>query len=132
MRIISYLDGGTPGLGVLTSDEEFASVYELDKNLPHTLDGLLRVRDGLERLRGKAAGATGKHRLSEVTFAPLLAHPHGFWALALNFRDHIAETQLTTSEEYPQIFLRVPASFVAPGAPLLAPPFDLARAFDYE
>ncbi|HEV8019714.1 MAG TPA: fumarylacetoacetate hydrolase family protein [Candidatus Lustribacter sp.] len=132
MRIISYLDGGTPGLGVLTSDTEFASVYELDKNLPHTLDGLLGVRDGLDRLRSKVAGVKGKHRLNDVTFAPLLAQPHGFWALALNFRDHIAETQLTTSDKYPQIFLRVPASFVAPGAPLLAPPFDLGRAFDYE
>jgi 2-keto-4-pentenoate hydratase/2-oxohepta-3-ene-1,7-dioic acid hydratase in catechol pathway len=132
MRIISYATAGVSNLGVMTGDDSFAAVHELDAALPRTLDALLQRPDGLERLRSVAAGAEGDHRLSEVTLELPLQRPHGFWALALNFKAHIQETGLTTSAEHPQIFLRVPASFVPPGAPLLAPPPDVARAFDYE
>jgi 2-keto-4-pentenoate hydratase/2-oxohepta-3-ene-1,7-dioic acid hydratase in catechol pathway len=132
MRIISYVAAGIPSLGVLTSDDSFVAVHELDASLPRTLDGLLQVPDGLDRLRSATKGAKGNHRLSEVDLALPLQQPHGFWALALNFKTHIQETGLTTSLEHPQIFLRVPASFVPPGAPMMAPPPDVARAFDYE
>jgi 2-keto-4-pentenoate hydratase/2-oxohepta-3-ene-1,7-dioic acid hydratase in catechol pathway len=132
MRIISYSDKGVPSLGVVTGEAAFASVHELDPTLPQTLDALLEVPGGLERLRTAAAGATGTHALADVTYAPLLEQPHAFWALALNFKTHLAETGLTTSHVHPQIFLRVPASFVVPNAPLVAPPPDVARAFDYE
>jgi 2-keto-4-pentenoate hydratase/2-oxohepta-3-ene-1,7-dioic acid hydratase in catechol pathway len=132
MRIISYSAKGVPSLGVVTGEAAFASVHELDPKLPHTLDALLEVPGGLERLRAAAAGATGTHALADVAYAPLLEQPHAFWALALNFKTHLAETGLTTSQVHPQIFLRVPASFVVPNAPLVAPPPDVARAFDYE
>lgn len=132
MRIISYSADGVPSLGVLMDDEHFAAVHELDAGLPRTLDALLERSDGLERLRTVTKGAAGNHRLAAVTLGTLLQQPHAFWALALNFKTHIQETGLTTSVEHPQIFLRVPASFVPPGAPLLAPPPEIARAFDYE
>jgi 2-keto-4-pentenoate hydratase/2-oxohepta-3-ene-1,7-dioic acid hydratase in catechol pathway len=132
MRIISYLDGGTPSLGVLTSDTTFAAVHELDSKLPRTLDALLAKKKGLAKLTDAAKGATGKHKLADAELAMLLQQPHAFWALALNFKNHIQETGLTTSDKFPQIFLRVPWSFVPPNAPLVAPPPDVARAFDYE
>ena len=132
MRIISYLDKNVPSLGVLTSDDTFADVHELDPKLPGTLDALLQLPDGLAKLRAASAGATGKHKLAGVKYSHLLHHPPAFWALALNFKTHILETGLTTSEVHPQIFLRVPKSFVPHEAPLVAPPLDLARAFDYE
>ena len=116
MRIISYFDQGVPSLGVMTSDTTYAEVHDLDRKLPHTLDALLRLPDGLAKLRTAAKGAVGKHPLSAVKYAPLLEQPHGFWALALNFKTHILETGLTTSEVHPQIFLRVPKSFVPPNA----------------
>jgi 2-keto-4-pentenoate hydratase/2-oxohepta-3-ene-1,7-dioic acid hydratase in catechol pathway len=132
MRIISYLDQNAPSLGIMTSDDTFAAVHELDPKLPRTLDALLQLPAGLSQLRAASMGAKGNHRLADVQLAMLLQQPHAVWALALNFKTHIQETGLTTSEEYPQIFVRVPASFVPPGAPLVAPPPDVARAFDYE
>jgi len=132
MRLISYLAEGAPSLGLLVDDATFAAAHDLDPALPRTLDALLRLPDGLARLRAAASGAVGANQLAGVTFAPLLAAPHAFWALALNFKTHLAETGLTTSAEYPQIFLRVAASFVPPNAPLVAPPAEVARAFDYE
>ena len=47
MRIISYVEAGSPRLGVMTGDETFAAVAELDPSLPHTLDALLVIPDGL-------------------------------------------------------------------------------------
>ncbi len=132
MRIMSYLDRGVPSLGVLTGAETFVAAHELDAAFPRTLDALLQVPGGIDRLRSLTAGITGSRRFDAVTLAPLLVQPHGFWALALNFKTHIEETKLTTSLEHPQIFLRVPASFVPAGAPLVAPPPEIARAFDYE
>jgi 2-keto-4-pentenoate hydratase/2-oxohepta-3-ene-1,7-dioic acid hydratase in catechol pathway len=132
MRIISYAADGIPSLGVLTDDATFIAVHELDAELPRTLDALLQLPDGFAKLLRTTAGAAGKHPLDNLAFAPLLQRPHAFWALALNFKTHLAETGLTTSHVHPQIFLRVPASFVPPNAPLLAPPPDVARAFDYE
>src|SRR5271155_5235341 len=103
MRIISYLDGGTPSLGVLTSDTMFAAVHELDPKLPRTLDTLLAQKDGLTKLTAAAKGKTGNHALADAELAMLLQQPHGFWALALNFKNHIQETGLTTSDKFPQI-----------------------------
>jgi 2-keto-4-pentenoate hydratase/2-oxohepta-3-ene-1,7-dioic acid hydratase in catechol pathway len=63
---------------------------------------------------------------------PFLDRPNALWALALNFKSHIAETGLTTSREFPQVFLRTVASYVGQDEPLLCPPAEIARAFDYE
>src|ERR1700723_2080667 len=103
MRIISYAAAGVSNLGVMTGDDSFAAVHELDAALPRTLDALLQLPGGLERLRSVTAGAKGNHRLSDVTLELPLQRPHGFWALALNFKTHIQETGLTTSAEHPQI-----------------------------
>ena len=132
MRIISYKLDGTLSLGVLTDDAMFVAVHECDPALPRTLDALLQLPDGLARLRAATQGVAGTHRLADVALELPVQRPHGFWALALNFKTHIEETKLTTSHEYPQIFLRVPESFVPPSAPLVAPPLEIARAFDYE
>jgi 2-keto-4-pentenoate hydratase/2-oxohepta-3-ene-1,7-dioic acid hydratase in catechol pathway len=40
--------------------------------------------------------------------------------------------RLTTSRDYPHIFLRTAASYVGANEPLLAPAELVARAFDYE
>lgn len=132
MRIVAYTAHGESGLGVLVDDATFVPAHEADPGLPRALDELLALPDGLERLRRATQGASGTRRLADVRLECLLRRPHAFWALALNFVPHIEETKLTTSKEFPQVFLRVPASFVPPGAPLLAPPPETARAFDYE
>jgi 2-keto-4-pentenoate hydratase/2-oxohepta-3-ene-1,7-dioic acid hydratase in catechol pathway len=132
MRIISYTENGTPRLGVMTGDDAFVAVHDCDAALPGTLQGVLNAAGGLDRLRAATAGKSGNRKLADVTLDLPIPRPHGFWALALNFKTHIEETKLTTSDVYPQIFLRVPHSFVPPGAPLVAPPPDIARAFDYE
>ena len=132
MRLFQFDDAGRPGLGAAVSDTEFVNLSEANPDLPRDLQSLLTLPDGLERARAAVAKATVRKPIAGVTFLPLISRPNAIWALALNFKRHIEETGLTTSKEHPHIFLRHGASIVAHGQPLLCPPPEVARAFDYE
>ncbi len=132
MRIISYSANGTDHVGVMTSDSHFIALDEVAPQLPRTLRAILEMPDGLARVRDAAGGKTGTHALKDVKLLPLIANPHVTWALALNFKTHIEETGLTTSREFPHLFIRTPASMVGDGHPLLCPPPEVAKEFDYE
>jgi 2-keto-4-pentenoate hydratase/2-oxohepta-3-ene-1,7-dioic acid hydratase in catechol pathway len=132
MRIISYSENGAPRIGVVTGADRFLPVADIAPKLPTTLRALIALPDGLARLRDAAAGKTGTRSLAEVSFLPVIADPHVTWALALNFKKHIEETGLTTSKEFPHLFIRTPASLVGHNQPLLCPPPAIAKEFDYE
>ena len=132
MKIIAYVDNGRTALGLMTGETEFVSVADIAPDLPCDLIGILALEGGLDRLRAAASGQEGRRALAEVTLKPFLDRPNALWALALNFKSHIEETGLPTSREFPHLFLRTVASYVGAGEPILAPPADVARAFDYE
>lgn len=132
MKIIAYSDAGHQALGVVTSNTHFVPVAEIAPDLPADLIEILEMDDGLERLRASAAGKTGNRLLASVTLKPFLGRPNAMWALALNFKSHIAETGLQTNPDYPHLFLRTAASYVGAGESIVAPPEAVARAFDYE
>ena len=88
--------------------------------------------DGLTRIEHAAAGKEGTRNVANVTLKPFLHRPNAMWALALNFKTHIKETGLTTSFDFPHLFMRTEASYVGAGKSLLAPVPEIARAFDYE
>ena len=66
------------------------------------------------RARDAVGGKPGTRGLKEVSFLPVIPDPHVTWALALNFKRHIDETGLTTSREFPHLFIRTPMSLVGP------------------
>ena len=132
MRVISFEGHGQSGLGVMADEATFVAVQEIAPELPNTLIEVLQLRDGIDHIRRALRPGAKAYRLEDFTLKPFLQRPNALWALALNFKSHIAETGLTTSLEYPQIFLRTPASFVGHAEPLLCPPPELARAYDYE
>jgi 2-keto-4-pentenoate hydratase/2-oxohepta-3-ene-1,7-dioic acid hydratase in catechol pathway len=132
MKIIRYERAGVSGLGVMVDATRFISLRAAVPDLPATTLGILTVDPGLDRLRRALESRSPDMSLAEVTLKPFLEYPNALWALALNFKSHIAETGLTTSLEYPHIFLRTVASYVGHGEPLLCPPPEIARAFDYE
>ena len=132
MRIISYEEGGAARIGVVAGPESFVPAGALAPSLPGSLRALLAVPDGLARLEEAAAGKPGTRSLKEVRFLPVIPDPHVTWALALNFKKHIEETGLTTSKEFPHLFIRTPASLVGQNEPLLCPPPEIAKEFDYE
>lgn len=132
MRLFQYDDGGRAGIGIAVSETEFFELSTVDASLPRDMKSLLAMRDGLDRARRAMTPAAPRRPLAGITFLPLISRPNAIWALALNFKRHIEETGLTTSQKFPHVFLRMPASIVAHGAPLLCPPPEVARAFDYE
>ncbi|UDM52364.1 fumarylacetoacetate hydrolase family protein [Cupriavidus sp. MP-37] len=132
MKIIAYANGNATALGVVTSPTHFVAVAEIAPDLPASLIALLELEDGLARLREAVEGVTGNRALASVRLKPFLARPNAMWALALNFKSHLAETGLQTNGDYPHLFLRTPASYVGAGEAIVAPPEAVARAFDYE
>ncbi|WP_179400962.1 fumarylacetoacetate hydrolase family protein [Burkholderia guangdongensis] len=132
MKIIAYSDAGKIALGVVTSDLHFLAVADVAPDLPARLIEILEMDGGLDRLRAAVAGKVGDRLLADVTLKPFLDRPNAMWALALNFKSHIAETGLHTNPDYPHLFMRTPASYVGALEPIVAPPEAVARAFDYE
>jgi 2-keto-4-pentenoate hydratase/2-oxohepta-3-ene-1,7-dioic acid hydratase in catechol pathway len=132
MKIIRYQHRGQSGMGVMIDERRFIGLLEAAPHLPATLVGILALGDSLEPVRRTVQGREANVSIMDVTLRPFLDQPNALWALALNFKSHIAETGLTTSREFPQVFLRTVASYVGHGAPLLCPPHEIARAFDYE
>ena len=132
MKIIRYEQRGQSGIGVMADDRRFIGLLEAAPQLPPTLLGIMALGDGLEPVRRAVQGREPNLSIAAVTLRPFLERPNALWALALNFKSHIAETGLTTSREFPQVFLRTVASYVGQDEPLLCPPAEIARAFDYE
>jgi len=132
MKIIRYEHRGQSGIGVMADDRRFIGLLEAAPQLPPTLLGIMAMGDGLEPVRRAVQGWEPNLSIADVTLRPFLDRPNALWALALNFKSHIAETGLTTSREFPQVFLRTVASYVGQDEPLLCPPAEIARAFDYE
>ncbi|MDK3021966.1 fumarylacetoacetate hydrolase family protein [Cupriavidus taiwanensis] len=132
MKIIAYADGNATALGVVTSPTHFVAVAQIAPELPSSLIAILESEHGLARLRAAAAGVAGNRALDSVRLRPFLERPNAMWALALNFKSHLAETGLQTNGDYPHLFLRMPASYVGAGEAIVAPPEAVARAFDYE
>ncbi|MCG5078170.1 fumarylacetoacetate hydrolase family protein [Paraburkholderia tagetis] len=132
MKIIAYLDAGHTVLGVVTSPTHFVAVADVAPDLPSDLIEILELDDGLARLRESTQGRQGDRLLADVTLKPFLSRPNAMWALALNFKSHIAETGLQTNPNYPHLFLRTAASYVGANEPIFAPSESVARAFDYE
>ena len=132
MRIFSYGNADASRIGVMADDESFVALDEAAPSLPRDLRAILDMPDGLTRVRAAVAGKRGNHALRDVQFLPLIADPPVIWALALNFKTHIEETGLTTSREFPHLFIRMPASMVGHNQPLLCPPPEVAKEFDYE
>lgn len=133
MRIITYRKDGQSGVGVMIDDTGFVDLGRAAPGLPPTLRGILEMDgNGLDRVRDAVDGKSADLSLDDVELEPVIPEPHAIWALALNFEMHLEETRLTTSNEFPQIFLRTPASQTGHGRPLLCPDPGIAKPFDYE
>jgi 2-keto-4-pentenoate hydratase/2-oxohepta-3-ene-1,7-dioic acid hydratase in catechol pathway len=132
MRFISYRANGVTGVGVMTSDTEFVELSKVAPSLPNKLVDILSMPDGIEKVKNAVEGQAATSSFDQVDLDPVIPEPHAIWALALNFKSHIAETGLTTSPDHPHIFLRVAAAHVGHLQPILAPPVEIDRAYDYE
>ncbi|MEM5405324.1 MULTISPECIES: fumarylacetoacetate hydrolase family protein [Paraburkholderia] len=76
-----------------------------------------------------ASEGKGDYPLAEVTLEPVIANPQQIFCVGLNYAEHVKETNRETTEQ-PVIFMRLPASQVGAGEPMLRP--RESTQFDYE
>jgi acylpyruvate hydrolase len=85
----------------------------------------------LDRLRDPGAPAADgpSFALDDVTLLAPIPEPRAIFGIGLNYADHIAETG-GTAPDTPLVFTKLPASVVAPGAPVRCP--AVVKRLDYE
>ena len=132
MKVLSYSHRGRHGVGVVAGNTGVIALANAAPELPHDLRQILQIDPTLARVRAAAAGKSADLSLDDIAFDPVIREPHATWALALNYKLHIEETGLTTSQTYPQIFMRMPICQVGHKEALWAPNKKIAEAYDYE
>lgn len=76
-----------------------------------------------------AAGKTPDHKLSDVTFLPVIPNPEKIICVGINYRSHAEETGRDTLSN-PQIFLRLTNTLVAHEGEMIRP--KVSTNFDFE
>ncbi|WP_248295113.1 fumarylacetoacetate hydrolase family protein [Paraburkholderia sp. UYCP14C] len=127
MKLVSFSTHEGPSFGVVRDD----SVVDLGKRLNGRYSDLkaLIAADALGEAAQAAQAGKGDYPLSEVTLLPVIPNPEQIFCVGLNYAEHVKETNRETTEQ-PVIFMRVPASQVGHGQPMLRPPES--QQFDYE
>jgi 2-keto-4-pentenoate hydratase/2-oxohepta-3-ene-1,7-dioic acid hydratase in catechol pathway len=69
---------------------------------------------------GKFVKEPQDHKLSEITWLPVIPNPDKIVCVGLNYQDHVVETGRDNTEQ-PAIFLRVAESQVGAGQPIIRP-----------
>ena len=132
MRLVSYRLKGEAGVGVMVDDKNFVALPKAAPDLPKSLKALLELEGGFAKAAAAAKGKKPDLNFSDVDLDPVIPDPNAIWCLALNYKLHINETGLTTSAQYPQIFLRMPCTQVGHLQPILCPDPAVAKKYEYE
>ncbi|MFT5540313.1 MAG: 2-keto-4-pentenoate hydratase/2-oxohepta-3-ene-1,7-dioic acid hydratase in catechol pathway [Alphaproteobacteria bacterium] len=131
MRLISYRTKNSTGVGVMTDDTGFIALDKAAPDLPKTLRGLLELKDGLTRAAKSVEGQSATHNINDVTLDAVIPNPAAIWCAALNYSAHQEEVGRGRSE-YPEVFMRTPASLVGHKQALVAPYGEGVKRFDFE
>ena len=129
MRLASIIGPSGPTLAARLPDG-LCDLRAVDPSLPDGVGPLLEA-GLLDRAREAAARATSAARLDEssVTYRPLIEKPGKIICIGRNYAAHAREGGAEPLS-YPDVFLRVPTSLVAHGAPMIRP--RVSDKFDYE
>ncbi len=119
MRLASFLAPGstTPRAGEVHDEQVVAFAEESTTVLDRILD-----------LGGTPADGPS-FALSEVTLLAPIPRPRAIFGIGLNYADHIAETGGQAPQQ-PVVFMKLPTSAAAPGAPVHCP--TVVKRLDYE
>lgn len=130
MRLVSFIEGGTERLGVVTSRGVVAA-DELVSGGPGTMGRLLdRGRDELAVLRAAVSQGTEARPVERPELAAPVPRPGKIVAIGRNYREHAEEGGRQVSAE-PIIFAKYPTSVVGPDA-VVSWRASLTAKVDYE
>ncbi|MGB0552492.1 MAG: fumarylacetoacetate hydrolase family protein [Alphaproteobacteria bacterium] len=134
MRIFAFDKSGNPTLGLRRGDE-VVDLSVAAPDLPGDLPALLAGGDdAMVRAKSAADGASGEAvRSAEgLTYHPTIWNPGKIICVGLNYAAHAAEAQSDTStvQDYPSLFLRVTTTLVGHEQALVVP--KASSNLDYE
>jgi 2-keto-4-pentenoate hydratase/2-oxohepta-3-ene-1,7-dioic acid hydratase in catechol pathway len=126
MKLASYRLDGEDTFGAVVGD----GVVTLGgaKSRYRTLRDALAA-GALGELKAAIAGTTADHKLTQVTFLPVIPNPEKILCVGINYRDHAAETGRDTMSN-PQIFLRLVNTLVGHEGEMIRP--KVSTNFDFE
>src|SRR3954463_7376803 len=103
MKLASYAVDGKPTFGAVVND----GVVALRDKLGGKFDDLREALAGgaLEQMKQLAQGANPDHKLSDITFLPVIREPKKILCVGINYKSHAAE-QGHDAPAHPNVFLR--------------------------
>ncbi len=125
MRLCSYVQGNSRGVGVEVEGRVFPTGYD---------DMLDLIRDGEAGLRTAAAAVSGEPVLPDRRLAPI-PRPGTIFGSGVNYRSHGDEEPGYVFPDEPQIdFIKTPNAVIGPGAAIVIPAEDgvIARPGGYK
>ncbi|CAH1659427.1 fumarylacetoacetate hydrolase family protein [Chelatococcus asaccharovorans] len=125
MKLISFTYDGRDSWGAV-QDDVVVDLGAVSAASSQDLRGA--IADGLPKALPSSAP---RIPLSEITFAPVIPNPDKIFCVGINYASHIAETNRPTPT-HPVIFMRVPASQVGHGQPILRPSESVQLDFEGE
>jgi 2-keto-4-pentenoate hydratase/2-oxohepta-3-ene-1,7-dioic acid hydratase in catechol pathway len=129
MRLVTYIDGGQPRLGLVEGDRVI-DFHAADPSTPSDLRAALRAGVDLAAAARRAwASDSPRRALRDLVLAPLVPEPGKIICLGLNYYDHAKESG-REKPDYPWFFFRGATSLIGHGAPGLRP--RVSEKFDYE
>jgi 2-keto-4-pentenoate hydratase/2-oxohepta-3-ene-1,7-dioic acid hydratase in catechol pathway len=131
MKLVSYAREGRPFYGAVIRAASGDGIVDLSAPLGARYPDLKALLAGgaVDEAGELAAGRGPDVLLADVTLLPVIPDPGKIWCCGLNYHEHVQETNREVTEQ-PTFFLRVPASQVGHGQPMVRP--RESTQFDYE
>ena len=127
MKLISFLNQGTPSYGIVNGDDVLDLTPILGAQAPDLKTLIAKDLLGAAAEAAKTRPFTLKY--SQLTLLPVIPNPGQIFCIGLNYGEHVRETGKEVTET-PVIFLRLPESQVAHGQDIVRPPES--HRLDYE
>ena len=129
MRLATCTRDGLSVVAVV-DDDEIVDLSIAAPELPRDLVSLLAAGPAaLDRAAAALGDSQGRFALADVRVEAPIARPPKFFAVGLNYADHVAESSFD-APAVPTIFTKLPTTIVGPGAEVHRP--AVSDQLDYE
>jgi 2-keto-4-pentenoate hydratase/2-oxohepta-3-ene-1,7-dioic acid hydratase in catechol pathway len=127
MKLASYSVDGAEAYGVVKGD----GVITMNNRLGGHAASLREALAGnlLPQIKEAAANASPDHKLSEITFLPVITNPERIACAGINYRSHASETGREIPKQ-PSMFLRLTDTLLGHEGEMIRP--KISTQFDFE
>ena len=127
MRLASYKVGGAAAYGVVKGDGVITMNDRFGGHAASLREAI--AADLLPQIAEAAANASPDHKLSEITFLPVITDPERIACAGINYRSHASETGREIPKQ-PSMFLRLTDTLVGHEGEMIRP--LISTQFDFE